>query len=230
MKSKVVVIVGFTPTYSNQLQSEKFIISHLEILNQVVGGIQLLLHLFSMPLGALSSCSASMQVFRKSGFIAISKKSCVCLLSFPLASITCSINCSCFFCSSFFFAASVFFSACCSSFVSFAFRKTVTPENDINDFAFFNEYLQPTEPVITYATVIRFLGNAAFVKNITNTKNLIVDEYERNGKKIEVYYSLGKKTKIPAPAGDYTAYDMYGNETQTGRKLTVSSSPVYIIY
>lgn len=53
-------------------------------------------------------------------------------------------------------------------FVSFAFRKTVTPENDINNFAFFNEYLQPAEAVITYATVIRFLGNADFVRNISN--------------------------------------------------------------
>lgn len=115
-------------------------------------------------------------------------------------------------------------------FVSFSFRKTTTPENDINDFAFFNEYLQPTEAVISYATVIRFLGNATFAKNITDTKNLIIDEYNKDGKKIEVYYSLGKKTKISAPEGEYTAYDMYGNETKIGRKLTVSSSPVYIVY
>lgn len=115
-------------------------------------------------------------------------------------------------------------------FVSFAFRKTVTPENDINDFAFFNEYLQPTEPVIAYATVIRFLGNAEFVKNISNEKNLVIDEYISDGKKIEVYYSLGKKSKITAPEGDYTAYDMYGNEISIGRKLTVSNTPVYIVY
>lgn len=115
-------------------------------------------------------------------------------------------------------------------FVSFAFRKTVTPENDINNFAFFNEYMQPEEAVITYATVIRFLGNADFVKNISNEKNLVIDEYTANGKKTEVYYSLGKKTKIPAPDGDYTAYDMFGNEIKIGRKLTVSNTPIYIIY
>ena len=115
-------------------------------------------------------------------------------------------------------------------FVSFAFRKTVTPENDINDFAFFNEYMQPTEAVITYATVIRFLGNADFVKNISNEKNLIIDEYTANGKKIEVYYSLGEKSRITAPEGNYKAFDMYGNEIETGRKLTVSNSPIYIVY
>lgn len=115
-------------------------------------------------------------------------------------------------------------------FVSFAFRKTVTPENDINNFAFFNEYLQPSEAVITYATVIRFLGNADFVKNISDEKNLVIDEYSENGKKIEVYYSLGKNTKITAPEGDYKAYDMYGNEIEIGRKMTVSNSPVYIVY
>ena len=115
-------------------------------------------------------------------------------------------------------------------FVSFAFRKTVTPENDINDFAFFNEYLQPTEAVITYATVIRFLANADFVGNISNEKNLIIDEYTANGKKIEVYYSLGKKSKIAAPEGNYKAFDMYGNEIGIDRKLTVSDSPIYVVY
>lgn len=117
-----------------------------------------------------------------------------------------------------------------SGFVSFSFRKTVTPESDINDFAFFNEYLQPTEAAISYATVIRFLGNADFVKNKSNEKNLVIDEYSDNGKKIEVYYSLGDKTKIAAPEGNYKAYDIYGNEIQIGRKLTVSNSPIYIIY
>ena len=115
-------------------------------------------------------------------------------------------------------------------FVSFAFRKTVTPENDINNFAFFNEYLQPTEAVVAYATVIRFLGNADFIRNISNEKNLVIDEYNANGKKIEVYYSLGEKTKITAPEGDYKAFDMYGNEIETGRKLKVSNSPIYIVY
>ena len=117
-----------------------------------------------------------------------------------------------------------------SGFVSFAFRKTVTPENDINNFAFFNEYLQPTEAVISYATVIRFLGNAEFVKNISDEKNLVIDEYADNEKKIEVYYSIGNKTKIDAPEGDYNAFDMYGNEIQIGRKLTVSNTPIYIVY
>lgn len=115
-------------------------------------------------------------------------------------------------------------------FVSFAFRKTITPENDINNFAFFNEYLQPTEAVITYATVIRFLGKSQFVKNLSNEKDLVIDEYSEDGKKILVYYSLGDKTTISAPDGDYKAYDMYGNETNIGKKLKVTSSPVYIIY
>ena len=115
-------------------------------------------------------------------------------------------------------------------YVSFAFRKTVTPENDINDFAFFNEYLQPTETVISYATVIRFLGNAEFVKNISNEKDLVIDEYTKNGKKIEVYYSLGEKKKIPSPEGEYEAYDMYGNPIEVGGKITVSNSPIYIVY
>ena len=116
------------------------------------------------------------------------------------------------------------------SYVSFAFRKTVTPENDINDFAFFNEYLQPTETVISYATVIRFLGNAEFVKNISNEKDLVIDEYTKNGSKIEVYYSLSEKSKIASPEGEYEAYDMYGNPIEIGEKITVSNSPIYIVY
>ena len=115
-------------------------------------------------------------------------------------------------------------------YVSFAFRKTVTPENDINNFGFFNEYLQPTEAVISYATVIRFLGNADFVKNISNKKELVIDEYNNNGKKIEVYYSLGDKTKISAPEGEYKAYDMYGNTIEIDGKITVSNLPIYIVY
>lgn len=115
-------------------------------------------------------------------------------------------------------------------YVSFSFRKSVVPENDINNFAFFNEYLQPTEAVISYAAVIRFLGNAEFVKNVSNKKDLVIDEYSENGKKTEVYYSLGDTTRIAAPDGDYTAYDMYGNTIEIKRKIKVSNSPIYIVY
>lgn len=115
-------------------------------------------------------------------------------------------------------------------FVSFAFRKTVTPENDINDFAFFDEYLQPSDAAIAYATVIRFLGNADFVKSASAEKDLVIDEYTKNGRKLEVYYSLGEKNKVTAPDGEYAAYDMYGNPIETGKKITVSNSPVYIVY
>ncbi len=108
--------------------------------------------------------------------------------------------------------------------------KTVTPENDINDFAFFNEYLQPTEPVIAYATVIRFLGNTDFVKNVSNKKHLVIDEYTKNGRKIEVCYSLGEKNKITASEGNYEVYDMYGNAIEIGKKITVRNSPIYIVY
>ena len=90
--------------------------------------------------------------------------------------------------------------------------------------------MQPTEAVISYATVIRFLGNAEFVKNVSDTKNLIIDEYSKDGNKIEVYYSLGKNTLISSPEGNYKAYDIYGNEITLGRIMTVSNSPVYIIY
>lgn len=115
-------------------------------------------------------------------------------------------------------------------FVSFSFRKTVTPENDINEYAFFNEYLQPSDAVLSYSTVIHFLGNAEFISSISNKKDLIIDEYNKNGKKIEVYYSLGEKTKITAPEGNFSTYDMYGNTTKTGKKLSVTNEPIYIVY
>ncbi|MBQ7962378.1 MAG: hypothetical protein IJ289_07225 [Clostridia bacterium] len=115
-------------------------------------------------------------------------------------------------------------------FVSFSFRKTVTPENDVNDFAFFNEYLQPDAAVIAYATVIRFLGNAEFVSNLSDEKDLVIDEYSKDGKAIKVYYSLGNTTKTTAPDGSYTAYDMYGNEIQVDKTVKVTNEPVYFVY
>ena len=84
--------------------------------------------------------------------------------------------------------------------------------------------------MISYATVIRFLGKADFVGNISNEKNLVIDEYTADGKKIEVYYSLGKETKISTPEGDVRVFDMYGNEIKIGRRLTVTNSPIYIVY
>jgi len=39
-----------------------------------------------------------------------------------------------------------------------------------------------------------------------------------NKKKIEVYYSLGEKSKIASPQGDYKAFDMYGNEMKSAEK------------
>lgn len=115
-------------------------------------------------------------------------------------------------------------------FVSFSFRKTVTPENDVNDYAFFNEYLCPEDAVIAYGTVIRFLGGAEFIKNISNEKNLIIDEYLKDGKTIKVYYSLGKETKISAPDGSFTAFDMYGNQLKTGKKIKVTNKPIYFVF
>ncbi len=84
--------------------------------------------------------------------------------------------------------------------------------------------------ILLYATAIRFLGNAEFVKNISNEKDLVIDEYTKNGKKIEVYYSLGEKRKIVSPDGEYKAYDMYGNPVEIGARISVSNSPIYIIY
>ena len=66
--------------------------------------------------------------------------------------------------------------------------------------------------------------------DISNEKDLVIDEYTKNGSKIEVYYSLGEKNKIPSPAGEYEAYDMYGNPIEIGGKITVTNSPVYIVY
>ncbi|MCH5197302.1 MAG: hypothetical protein J1E34_00210 [Oscillospiraceae bacterium] len=117
-----------------------------------------------------------------------------------------------------------------SGFVSFSFRKTVTPENDINDYAFFSETLQPYDAVIAYGTVIRFLGNARFIENISNEKDLIIDEYAEDGKTIRVYFSLGNKTKISAPDGSFEAYDMYGNQIKTGRKIKVTNKPIYLVF
>jgi hypothetical protein len=59
---------------------------------------------------------------------------------------------------------------------------------------------------------------------------IMVGEYTKNASKIEVYYSLGEKTKITAPEGEYSAYDMYGNPIEIGKKITVSSSPIYIVW
>ena len=115
-------------------------------------------------------------------------------------------------------------------FVSFAFRKSVTPENDINEFAYFNEYLQPTEAVVAYSAVIRFLGNATFEKSLTNTKDLQIDQYVKKGKKILVYYSMGSESTTSAPQGDYIAYDMYGNEKRVESTVEVSTEPIYFVY
>ena len=114
-------------------------------------------------------------------------------------------------------------------FVSFSFRKNPKPESDINDFAFFDEYLQPSEAVLSYSTVIRFLGNASFLKNVKDTEDLVVDEYQTEDGLIMVYYSFGKKSKIKAPENTSEAYDMYGNPIRIKRKITVSEKPVYVV-
>lgn len=115
-------------------------------------------------------------------------------------------------------------------FVSFAFRKSVTPENDINQYAYFNEYLQPTESVLSYSTVIRFLGNAKFEKSLSSSKNLQIDEYSASGKKILVYYSMGSPTKTQLPEGKYTAYDFVGNKVTFTDKITVGLNPIYFVF
>ena len=68
------------------------------------------------------------------------------------------------------------------------------------------------------------------MKNISNEKDLVIDEYSKNGNKIEVYYSLGEKRKIASPEGEYKAFDIYGNPIEIGGKITVTNSPIYIVY
>lgn len=115
-------------------------------------------------------------------------------------------------------------------YVSFSFRKAVSPDGDVNDFAFFNEYLQPSEAVLSFSTVIRFLGNAEFVDNLSDEKNLIIDEYRKDGKKILVYYSLGKNSNVKTPDGACAAYDMYGNPVKIKRRIKVTNEPVYLVF
>lgn len=45
-----------------------------------------------------------------------------------------------------------------------------------------------------------------------------------------MYYSLSEKSKIASPEGEYEAYDMYGNPIEIGKKITVTNSPIYIVY
>lgn len=114
-------------------------------------------------------------------------------------------------------------------FVSFSFRKNPEPESDINDFAFFDEYLQPTEAVLSYATVIRFLGQATFEKNLSDSENLVIDRYRSAGENLTVYYSFGKKSRVKAPENITAAYDMFGNEIKVGKYITVNEKPIYIL-
>lgn len=113
-------------------------------------------------------------------------------------------------------------------FVSFSFRKNPEPESDINDFAFFDEYLQPSEAVLSYSTVIRFLGQAHFVGNITDSENVVADEYETKNGSLTVYYSFGKKSRVKVPNNIKEAYDMFGNSVKIGRYITVSKNPIYV--
>lgn len=115
-------------------------------------------------------------------------------------------------------------------FVSFSFRKNPEPESDINDFAFFDEYLQPSEAVLAYSTVIRFLGQADFVGNITDSENIVADEYETDNGTLTVYYSFGKKSRVKAPSNIKEAYDMFGNPIKTGKYIIVSENPIYVFY
>ncbi|HCT17507.1 MAG TPA: hypothetical protein DIW36_09115 [Ruminococcaceae bacterium] len=115
-------------------------------------------------------------------------------------------------------------------FVSFSFRKNPIPESDINDFAFFDEYLQPTEAVLAYSTVIRFLGQAHFVGNVIDSENYVADEYKTEDGTLTVYYSFGKKSRIKAPNNIKEAYDMFGNPIKTGKYITVSENPIYVFH
>ena len=114
-------------------------------------------------------------------------------------------------------------------YVSFSFRKSVIPDGDVNDFAFFNEYLQPSEAVLSFGTVIRFLGKAQLVKNLSNEKNLIIDEYEKDGQEISVYYSLGKNKTVKIPDGITAAYDMYGNPVKIKHRMKITNEPIYLV-
>ena len=81
-------------------------------------------------------------------------------------------------------------------YVSFSFRKTVNDPSDVSDYAFFDEYLQPGEAVLTFGTVIRFLGNADYIGNRSEKKNIIMDEYKTADGTILACYSFGETKRI----------------------------------
>lgn len=113
-------------------------------------------------------------------------------------------------------------------FVSFSFRMNPEPESDINDFAFFDEYLQPSEAVLAYSTVIRFLGCAKFEGNSIDNSNCVADVYSTEKGKLTVYYSFDKKSRVKAPENITEAYDVFGNPVRIGKYIKVTENPIYV--
>ncbi len=113
-------------------------------------------------------------------------------------------------------------------YVSFSFRKTIDDPSDVSDFAFFNEYLQPSEAVISYSTVISFLGNALFKGNKSESANVVIDEYETEQGTVLACYTFGEKYKMKVPDGAYECCDMYGNPLKLRSKMKITEEPIYI--
>lgn len=101
--------------------------------------------------------------------------------------------------------------------------------------AIFSRYLEPRDAAITYATVIRMIGQANYTQNIANDSSsgsIFADIYyqpSNNTSIIPVFsaYNGGKKLQIPSGA---VVYDMYGNvKSISGNTIQASIEPIYVV-
>lgn len=114
-------------------------------------------------------------------------------------------------------------------YVSFSFKRCFNETSDVNGYAFFNEYLQPSEAALAFSTVIRFLGHAKYICNRSNGLNIIADEYKTENGRIIACYSFGETSEMKVPKNVTGCYDMFGNPMETGSSIKITENPVYLI-
>lgn len=100
-------------------------------------------------------------------------------------------------------------------------------------FDMMNSSLEPRDSYITYANLIKILGQAEYIQKIYDQKTLFADIYQDGDKFIVPVFASMKGNKVfkIRDGLNYEAMDIYGNTVSiANNQLPVSKSVVYLIF
>lgn len=114
------------------------------------------------------------------------------------------------------------------SFVAYDFRDK---PNSVGQWTMFTDTLQPKLCIISYTTLVNFLGNAEFKEQkLSSTGASYADIYFDGEKTIVPVYTRASEADKLTTSKAHKAYDIYGNEIKATGSYIADKEAIYLVF